>query len=133
MLADAHQARDEGRYSDARAIFEAYLSFYPFDSRIHDTRFWVGWCHFYEGNYNETVNWEYEMLYAAPEDSYYLGYALYYYASAQENLGNCGYAYRAYEPVVYGEYTIDEAWRTAAYDRMNALYNDDGTICANWD
>jgi hypothetical protein len=133
VLADAHKLRTDGKYADARAKFQLFLDTFATEPRVHETRFWIGWCWFQESKWVEAVNAEYDMAIAAPDDNPYLGFAVYYLAAGHENLGNCGYATRAYEAVAYGEMDIDQSWRDSAAGRIDAMQNDDGSICANWD
>jgi hypothetical protein len=69
----------------------------------------------------------------APEGDDNIPFSADYMGMSEAAQGDCGYAVRYFEAVAYGELGAPRDWVNAARRNIDALENDDGAICSNWD
>lgn len=128
-----HSARERGDWAGAERSFQAFADQYSSDGRVHEVRFWVGAAQYLQGKLSDATMGEYHMINGAPRGHAYIPFAFYYLGASLEAQGYCGYATRNLEVVAYGDVNAPDDWKQYAKDEINAMMQDDGTICANWD
>ncbi len=133
VLTSGHDFKDHKQYEQARAQYTLFSELFPDEPRIHSVRFWSGWTLYQQAEHWHALQAFSDMIYAAPPNDKYVGYASFYSGNAYAALGYCGYAVRMYEVVAYGELDVEASWVKAAKDHIGALNADDGALCANWD
>jgi C1A family cysteine protease len=133
VLTAGHTFKDQKQYPQAREQYSLFMELFPDEPRADEVRFWSGWTQYQENNLWDALQAFSDMMYAAPKDDLFVGYAAYYSGNAYAMLGYCGYAVRLYEVTAYGELDLEPKWPKAAKDHIKTLQADDGKICANWD
>jgi C1A family cysteine protease len=133
ILLDAHEAKEDSKYADAREKFALFSELFPDDDRVHEARFWTGWAENQEGRHWDAVETLFQMIAAAPDGDENLSYAFFYLGDSYSQLGYCGYAVRSFEVVALGETDAPKEWVKAAKDMIKYLNNDEGGLCDNWD
>ena len=122
---------------------------FPDDKRVHEARYALGYHEFMyadsekeldaqDDRYWNAVYDEYDMIMAAPDNNSYVGEAAFVSGRAHLELGNCGYATRAFEAIVNGDYTVSWQHRQDAKKYIKLMQNDGDDpkkppICENWD
>ncbi len=129
----AHELRKAKKLPEARAALRRFIDAFPEHNKVHEARFWIGWCFFKEKAYWDAADDLYAMVVAAPETDKRLGDAFYYLGASYLKLGFCGYAVRNFEVVVHADLKIAEKWIKSAQTWIDKLEKDDGKLCANWD
>jgi C1A family cysteine protease len=133
LWTEAHTLRKANKLTQARAALQRFIDVFPEHKRVHEARFWIGWCFFKEKAYWDAAHDLYAMAVAAPETDKRLGDAFYYLGASYMKLGFCGYAVRNFEVVVHAQLNVSEKWIKGAQKWIDKLEKDDGKLCANWD
>lgn len=133
LWTEAHALRKANKLPEARAALQQFIDAFPEHKKVHEARFWIGWCFFKEKSYWDASDSLYAMAVAAPETDKRLGDAFYYLGASYLKLGFCGYAVRNFEVVVHADLDVPEKWIKSAQSWIDKLEKDDGKLCANWD
>lgn len=132
-LAKAHGARKAGKLSEAESSYKAFVEANPGDASVHEARFWLGWTEYSENKLSDATLTLYDMITAAPNEHEDLPFAFYFLGLSEAADGYCGYAVRNLEVVARGEVDAPADWASSARQEIDALNNDNGAQCANWD
>ena len=133
VFTSAMELKDDKKLADARDQFALFAELFPDDARVHEARFWDGWCENQLGEYWDAVQDLYAMISAAPDDDENVPYAFYYLGDSYSSVGYCGYAVRSLEVDAYGEVNAPKNWLDASKKMIKFLNDDDGQVCQNWD
>lgn len=126
----AQASFDGGRFEEAAAQYTGWLQAFPEDPRASQAWYALGVCRYLAGDAWGALDWLFKVQEVPDSPSF--PYALYWMGVSLSSLGECGYAMQYFEAVAWGEVGAPPAWRQAAIDAIEALNQDDGSLCASW-
>jgi C1A family cysteine protease len=149
VLSEARKATKAKKHIDAARLYRLFFERFPDDPRVHEARYAYGFEEFeyadLEGSneardarYEGAIDDEFAMVVAAPNRHPLLGEAIFIIGKSHLELGNCGYASRAFEAMLDGESKPSKAHQKEAEGYLTAMLKDGDDpnqpfICENWD
>jgi C1A family cysteine protease len=149
VISEARKATKAKKHIDAARLYSLFIERFPEDARVHEARYAYGFEEYQyadietsnesrDARYAGAIEDEFAMVVAAPNRHPLLGEAIFVIGKSHLELGNCGYAYRAFESMLDGQSKPTKAHQKEAEGYMKAMISDGDDpnrpfICENWD
>lgn len=132
LFSEATSARRASDWKRAGALYRDFVGTFPSDPRVHSGRFYLGHSQYKQKQFDPAMVTFASTIKSAPRGDASIPLSFYYLGLSEAAQGDCGRAVKAFEVVAYGELDAPSDWVAAAKRNMMTLFEDDGTLCANW-
>jgi len=133
LLSEATTARRASDWKRAGALYKEFVGAFPSDPRVHSGRFYLGQAQYKQKQFDPAMVTFASTIKSAPRGDANIPFSFYYLGLSEAAQGDCGRAVKAFQVVAYGELDAPSDWVAAAKKNITTLFEDDGTLCANWD